>query len=179
MQVGFPKILGLLVVVLLAYGIGRYLYFKPKFINGEAAPNFTAQNINGQVFELANLAGNYVLVDFWGSWCAPCRKENPALVEFYKKYKDAQFQDAKGFEVVSIGVERSEKSWKNAIQRDGLAWEYHIMDENKDMRFFDAKIAGMFGIKEVPTKYLLNQKGEIIGVNLSFEDMSRLLDSRI
>ncbi|MFK7936577.1 MAG: TlpA family protein disulfide reductase [Saprospiraceae bacterium] len=179
MNFNFSKSLGLLVVILLAYGIGRYLYFKPKFINGEAAPNIIAQNIDGRTFDLTNLAGNYVLVDFWGSWCAPCRKENPNLVQFYKKYKDAQFSDAMGFEVVSVGIERSEKSWKNAIQRDGLVWEYHVMDENKDMRFFDAKIAGMFGIKEVPTKYLLNQKGEIIGVNLSFEEMSRLLDSRM
>lgn len=179
MKFDFSKILAALVVVLLVYGIGRYLYFKPKFINGEAAPNFTAQTINGQPFKLSDLQGNYVLVDFWGSWCAPCRKENPQLVDFYQKYKDAQFRDATGFEVVSVGIERSEKSWKNAIQRDGLNWQYHVMDENKDMRFFDAKIAGMFGIKEVPSKYLLNQKGEIIGVNLSYDEMARLLNSRM
>lgn len=179
MQFNFSKGLGLIVIILLAYGIGRYLYFKPKFINGEAAPQFTAQNIDGREFSLADLSEHYVLIDFWGSWCAPCRKENPELVAFYNKYKDVTFSDAKGFEVVSIGIERNAQSWKNAIERDGLHWRYHIMDENKDMRFFDAKIAGLFGIKEVPSKYLLNQKGEIIGVNLSYDAMARLLDQRM
>ena len=178
MQLTFPKILGLLVVVLLAYGVGRHFYFKPRYINGEAAPDFSTTTINGQPFALSDLRGHYVLVDFWGSWCAPCRKENPQLVDFYQKYQNATFQDAEGFEVVSVGIERSPQSWKNAIQRDGLNWPYHVMDENQDMRFFDAKIAGLFGIKEVPSKYLLNPTGEIIGVNLSFEQMDNLLKRR-
>lgn len=169
----------ILIVTFAIFQVGRYFYFQPSVIQGENSPNFSAQLITGEQMQLSDLQGKYVLVDFWGSWCAPCRRENPQLVQFYKKYKDTPFQKADGLEVVSVAVERREASWKKAIQADGLNWKYHIMDKATDMRFFDSPIANLFGVKEVPSKFLLNEKGQIIAVNKSFKEMDEMLASRI
>ena len=166
-------------VGILLFYIGRYFYFQPDVIQGERAPNFKAQIISGEEMELSDLRGKYILVDFWGSWCGPCRKENPQLVQFYNKYKKATFADADGFEVVSVAIERKAERWKKAIEKDGLNWKYHIMDTATDLRFFNSPIAAEFGVKEVPSKFLLNPKGQIIGVNLSFEEMNKLLQKRL
>ena len=93
----------------------------------ETAPDIIMENTKGETLKLSNVEAEYVLVDFWGSWCAPCRRENPQLVQFQKKYKNTQFQKANGLEVVSVAVERREASWKKAIQADGLNWKYHII----------------------------------------------------
>ena len=100
---------------------------------------------------------------------------------FYKKYNATQFKDSGNFEVVSVAIEtkKRERSWKKAIEKDELIWPYHIFDEATSLRFFDSKIAGLYGVKEVPTKFLLNPDGAIIGVNLSFEEMEKLLDKHL
>lgn len=159
--------------------IGRYFYFKPKFINGEAVPNFEATLINGEKMALSDLRGKYVLVDFWGSWCGPCRIQNPHLVQLYDKYHQAEFQQAKGFEIISIGVEQNEERWKNAISKDNLKWKYHILDLTNSMKFFDSELAQLFGVKQIPSTYLLNEKGVIIGVNLSPDALDQLLAKKM
>lgn len=165
----------LIVAVVVLYFGGRYIYFKPKFINGESVPAIRAQTIHGSQFDLEQLRGRYVLVDFWGSWCGPCRAENPQLVAFESKYSAKTFQDADGFDVVSVAVETDERRWRAAIEKDGLDWPYHIGQFER----FDSPVVKEFGVREVPTKYLLNPDGQIIGVNLTFEEMDRLLSDRI
>ncbi len=166
------------VVPLLILGVflgGRYFYFKPKYINGEQAPDFSGQLLNGADFSLSDLKGHYVLLDFWGSWCGPCRKENPALVALYRDFQGSSFQDADGFEIVSIGIEQNEDAWKAAIQRDGLIWPYHISENQR----FKSPTALKYGVREVPTKYLLNPRGQIIGVNLPVAEIRRMLQGRL
>ncbi|MCB0618813.1 MAG: TlpA family protein disulfide reductase [Saprospiraceae bacterium] len=165
-------------VPLLAVGLylaGRHLYFKPKFINGAVAPAISATTANGASFELDDLRGHFVLVDFWGSWCGPCRMENRNLVRLYEKYGQASFSEGGRFDIVSIGVEEKESAWRQAMVKDGLTWPYQIVDLTGSLRFFDSPIARSYGVKALPTSFLLNQKGEIIGVNLTFEELDRLL----
>lgn len=179
MKITFNTLLNILLVGMIALFIGRYFYQQPRFVNGEPAPDFTASTIGGEPFQLSGLRGQYVLIDFWGSWCGPCRQENPGLVHLYDKFQQARFQKAEGFAIVSIGVEDDEARWRRAIERDGLHWPYHILDRASSLRFFDSELAQKFGVKQVPTKYLLNEKGQIIAVNPSVEELGRILEERL
>ncbi len=125
------------------------------------------------------MKGKYVLLEFWGSWCGPCRAQNRHLVDLNDKFKNAQFEKADGFEIVSIGVETNEKRWDRAIAKDGLNWPYHILDKATSLRFFDSPIAHLYGVKELPTSYLINEDGAIMGVNLPFEEVDKLLTNRL
>ena len=172
---------GWLIAVFLvaAYPIGRYFYFMPKFTNGRPAPSFTGQLIDGSDFALENLRGQYVLLDFWGSWCGPCRAQNPSIVALHQQYKDQAFSDAEGFVVVNVGVEKDSSRWARAIVADQLNWPYHLMDQSSNLKFFNGAIAGLYGIKEVPTSYLIDPQGQIIGVNMEAGQLERLLTQRL
>ncbi|MCB0641374.1 MAG: TlpA family protein disulfide reductase [Phaeodactylibacter sp.] len=166
-------------IPLLAIGLfvgGRYWYFQPKFVAGATAPVFTGPLLSGKDFNLKELQGSYVLLDFWGSWCGPCRADSPKMVELYDTYHGAAFQKAQGFEIVSIGIEKNPDSWKAAIQKDNLHWSYHLLDQAESLRFFDSAVAGLYQVRQVPTKFLLNPKGVIIAVDPTFEEIRRLLD---
>ncbi|HMQ08771.1 MAG TPA: TlpA disulfide reductase family protein [Saprospiraceae bacterium] len=169
------RLLNILLIALIA-GYGFYYWSKkPSFSNGDTAPDFTAELEDGSPFALNDLTGYYVLIDFWGSWCGPCRKENPDLVKLYYKFSKEEFKDAKGFEIVSIGVENHYSSWKSAIEKDGLVWPYHI----PQMERFKSDIVSLYKVKEVPTKFLLNPKGEMMAINASALEMDRLLERRL
>lgn len=169
------KILNILLILIIVGYAGYYFYKKPKYTNGEKAPQFSAKLMDGSSFELKDLEGSYVLIDFWGSWCGPCRRDNPNLVNLYSEFKDASFKDAQGFEMVSIAVETNERRWKEAIVKDQLNWKYHIAQLER----FKSPIASLYGVKEIPTKYLLNPKGEIIGVNLTAQEIAEMLRRRM
>ncbi|MCB0638618.1 MAG: TlpA family protein disulfide reductase, partial [Lewinella sp.] len=159
---------GWVIVLLLAAGwfIGRYFYFMPKYTNGVDAPVFNATLANGQPFALEDLRGNYVLLDFWGSWCPPCRAQNPALRKLYDDYQSVTFPDGARFNVVSVAIERDSARWQRAIAQDDLHWPYHIMQQTASLHFFDAPIANQYGIRQVPSSYLIDPQGQIIGVNM-------------
>ncbi|MCO6493426.1 MAG: TlpA family protein disulfide reductase [Phaeodactylibacter sp.] len=178
MKITFNTVLNILLAGVIVLFISRHFYKQPGFVNGEPAPDFTATTIGGEPFQLSALRGQYVLLDFWGSWCGPCRKENPALAQVYAQYQNARFKGAEGFAIVSIGIEENEGRWRRAIERDGLRWPYHILDKASSLRFFDSELARQFSVREVPTKYLLNEKGVIIAVNPSAEELGRLLEER-
>jgi thiol-disulfide isomerase/thioredoxin len=159
--------------------IGQYIYKQPKFVNGEKALEFNATLKDQRSFKLSDLKGKYILIDFWGSWCGPCRAQSKDLGALYDKFGKARFENADGFEIVSIGVETNEDRWQRAIIKDGLNWPYHILDKATSLRFFDSPIANLYGVKELPTTYLVNKEGMIMGVNLSFEQIDKLLTNRL
>ena len=156
--------------VLLYFG-GRYLYFMPKYSDGEQAPDFTHELLNGTAFSLSDLRGSYVLLDFWGSWCGPCRSESPKIVDLFNRYENRSVNGATGFVVVNIGIEMNEQSWKRAIVRDGLDWPYHIGQFDR----FASPIAKAYGVRELPTKFLIDPEGQILSVNPSIHEIEEVL----
>lgn len=178
-KINFNTILNILLVVIILIYAGRYLYMQPSFHNGDVAPDFSATTITGQALNLSKLRGNYILLDFWGSWCGPCRKENPNLVKLYDTFRDKKFKNAEGFEIISVAIERNEESWKRAIQRDQLTWPLHILDLTTNMKFFNSKIAEKYQVKQIPTKYLINPSGKIVGVNMNAQQIEQVLRNEL
>jgi thiol-disulfide isomerase/thioredoxin len=176
-KITFDRIITVVLLIIVAVYIGRYFYLQPKFINGEQAPDFSARLIDGRPFELSQLQGQYVLLDFWASWCAPCRRQNPDLVAFQRDYQDVRFRDAEGLEVVSVALESNPASWRAAIEKDGLDWPYHILDGNMGEARPES-IGMQYQIRSIPASFLLDPTGKIIAVNANYRQLRRLLKSR-
>ncbi len=119
---------------------------------GNVAPEFSLNTKEGEAVSLSSFRGKYVLVDFWASWCAPCRQENPNVVKAYQAY------NAKGFEVFSVSVDQDATKWEQAVKDDGLVWS--------QVRDTDGEVAKMYAIQSIPTTLLLDQEGKIIAKNL-------------
>lgn len=152
--------------------IYKFVWQKPKYGTGIESPDFEASLVDGTVFKLSDMKGKLVLLDFWGSWCGPCRKDNPNLVRLYNEFHGKSFKEATDFEIISVAIENSEKPWIRAIENDGLIWPYHILQNER----FKSPIAKQYGVREIPTKYLLDTNGAIIAVNPSYEETKALLE---
>lgn len=170
-------ILSLLLVIVVALFFGRKFFDRTEMINGSQAPEFTAELIDGSSFELEDLAGKYVLIDFWGSWCPPCRKENPKLVALYNKYKDSDFKSGDGFDVITVALEKNDRTWRKVAEAEGFTWKNQIVEISRYVLL--SSLAQSFGVTDLPAKFLISPKGEIIGSNLSFIEMDRMLSERI
>lgn len=144
-------------------------YREPRFVAGEIAADFTATLADGSSVRLNDLRGKFVLLQFWGSWCGPCRRENPQLVELYWKYHD------KGLEIFSIAIENGTTAgWQRAMQQDGMIWPYHAVQTER----LGGPIAKLYNIHSIPTLYLINREGQIMGKNLSPQEIAKSLDTQ-
>ncbi len=168
-----------LVVFIGLFSVLRHFYMQPAVEKNQKAPVFIGLLPDNKSFDFSELKGRYVLLDFWGSWCGPCLNEAPALKELYNKYKAANFQSAEGFTIVSVAIEKDRERWLNAIGKYDLNWPYHIIDPSSSLRFFNSPIANEYGVKQVPTKFLINELGVIEGVNMSYEEIDLFLQGKM
>ncbi|MFW0715552.1 redoxin domain-containing protein [Pedobacter sp. N23S346] len=131
---------------------------------GQMAPEFTINTADGKPVSLSNYKGKYVLVDFWASWCQPCRQENPNVVKVYNKYK------AKNFDILGISLDTDKAAWLGAVKADGLMWTH--VSELKD---FNGETVKKYQVQAIPTSYLIDPTGKIAAKNLRGEELNAFL----
>lgn len=129
---------------------------------GKTVPEISLPDTKDSILNLSSLKGKVVLVDFWASWCMPCRQSNPALVRFYKKYA------AKGFEILAVSIDSKKEAWLRAIKNDKLPY----LQVNDNMGW-SSKTAEAYFVDQIPSNFLLNKEGMLIGINLEGRGLER------
>ena len=135
---------------------------------GQPAPDIALPNPDGEVMKLSDLKGQVVLLDFWASWCGPCRRANPHVVQTYNKYKN------KGFTVFSVSLDRpgQAEKWKQAIDQDKLVWPYHV----SDLRYWNSEPASVYGVRGIPKTFLIDKDGTIASTSVSPYELDATLE---
>jgi len=140
---------------------------------GPLAPEITFENTEGIETTLSSMKGNIVLIDFWASWCRPCRVKHPELVATYQEFKDQPFKQANQFDIFSVSLDKSKTAWLKAIEQDKLEWDNHV----SDLKGWQSEVVKTYGIRGIPQNVLLDAEGRIIGRNLHGEQLKKVLQS--
>ena len=133
---------------------------------GNVAPDFTLPTPEGGTISLSSLRGKYVMIDFWASWCGPCRAENPNVVKVYNKYKND------GFEILGVALDKDRERWLGAIEKDGLIWKH-----GSDLKHWQSDVAAQYGITGIPFTLLVDPKGKIVAKNLRGDALEQKMKS--
>ena len=128
---------------------------------GQMAPEISLSNAKDSIVTLSSFKGKVVLIDFWASWCGPCRKSNPGVVRLYNKYHP------KGFEVLGVSVDTKKDAWLKAIRQDKINYTQVINNSSENSP------ATIYGIRYIPSTFLLNKKGEIVAIDLEGDDLEK------
>lgn len=131
---------------------------------GKKAPEISLKDIHGSIQQLSSFRGKYILIDFWASWCTPCRAENPNLVRVYQKYKD------KKFDIFGISLDKNKDAWEKAIKDDKLTWT-----QVSELSGWESQVASTYVVESIPSNFLLNPEGKIIAKDLQSIDLDKIL----
>ncbi|HEX8332970.1 MAG TPA: TlpA disulfide reductase family protein [Segetibacter sp.] len=132
---------------------------------GQIAPDFELKNLNGKSVSLSSLKSKYVFVDFWASWCAPCRAENPNLVKTYKQFK------GKDFEILGVSLDDNKQEWLQAIKKDKLTWQ-HV----SDLKGWESSVVPLYGLRGIPANFLVDTTGKIIARDMHGDQLQKKLE---
>jgi thiol-disulfide isomerase/thioredoxin len=138
---------------------------KKSLLVGSKVPDIVMPSPDGKILKLSDLKGKIVLIDFWASWCGPCRRENPNVVRLYDRYKD------KGFEIFSVSLDKDKTAWVKAIETDRLKWKNHV----SDLKYWSSEAAKLYGVSSIPFTVLIDKDGRVIGKNLRGKELENKL----
>ena len=168
----FLVAIGLLISLFLFY---QYFSFSNEASKGKIAPEFSIKLIDDTDYNLSDSKGNYIILDFWGSWCPTCIREMPKLVNINSKFNTSYFDNKSKLDIVTIALEKKGDNWKKVAQKFNFNWDFQVVSYNKFV--LSSPIANSYGVIDLPSKFLIDPKGYIVLSKTTFEEIETYLDN--